>query len=226
MKTRNQAKINIPMFLAGILFCLTLFSIHMTGGLYAKYTTSGSGNDSARVITFGDLTLTESGKYQQNDTAKEFKIIPGVNIQKQATVSFTGSEAATYVFVEVMPSDKWSVGTDNFAFTTLDSKLSWAVANGWNYLKDTSSPWVYYIALGPNVALNKNIIADISGDSTNGNIAVSDEITKSELAKLTDDSDNPILSIKFQAYVVQSGGFETPAAAWASVSGKSQKGDG
>ena len=42
-----------PMFRIGlILVCLTLFSVYVTGGLYARYTTSSTGGDSARVAKF------------------------------------------------------------------------------------------------------------------------------------------------------------------------------
>jgi len=47
MKKRGQ--VNIPICLAGILFCLTLFSIHLTSGLYAKYMAKSGSEDSARV---------------------------------------------------------------------------------------------------------------------------------------------------------------------------------
>ena len=40
------------MCIACILFCLTLFSCHLCGGLYARYTTTASAGDSARVARF------------------------------------------------------------------------------------------------------------------------------------------------------------------------------
>lgn len=56
----SERKRNIPMFIAGILLCLTLLSMYLVSGLYAKFTTSGEGEDSARVAAFyleaeGDL---------------------------------------------------------------------------------------------------------------------------------------------------------------------------
>lgn len=54
-----KGKVNIPMCLAGILLCLTLFSMHFSGGLYARYTTSGTVADSARVAVLqGGTTVT------------------------------------------------------------------------------------------------------------------------------------------------------------------------
>lgn len=54
--SRKKEKVNVPMCLACVLFCLTLFSMHFTGGLYAKYTAKGNGGDSARVAAFNVVT--------------------------------------------------------------------------------------------------------------------------------------------------------------------------
>ena len=58
MKTHKR-KLNIPMCAACILFCLTLISIHLTSGLFARYTASDRENDSARVAVMAtDIRLT------------------------------------------------------------------------------------------------------------------------------------------------------------------------
>ena len=36
-KHTNKVKVNIPVLIACFLFCLTLISVHLTSGLYAKY---------------------------------------------------------------------------------------------------------------------------------------------------------------------------------------------
>jgi hypothetical protein len=198
---------NIPMCLAAILLCLTLISIHLTSGLYAKYISSASGNDSARVIKFGELTLTEEGDFYEGN---KLMIIPGVALTKKATVSFSGSESATYVFVEITPL-KWST-TDNKTFSHLSNgktAMQWNVAEGWLFLKSDNGTYIYYRELAPNTEL---IEADIIAE--NGKITVSNQITKSEIEAMTG------ISIKFRATVVQSGGFENPEAAWNSVAAK------
>lgn len=58
----GNRKINIPMCLAFILFVLTLITTHLTSGLFARYTVTASGSDSARVAKFdvtGSLDQTE-----------------------------------------------------------------------------------------------------------------------------------------------------------------------
>ena len=48
----EKAKINIPMCAALVLLLLTMISIHLTSGLYARYTSTATGGDSARVAKF------------------------------------------------------------------------------------------------------------------------------------------------------------------------------
>ena len=204
---KKTAKVNIPICIASFLLCLTLISMHLTGGLYAKYISTASGGDSARVITFGDITLTETGDFEDG----EAYIIPGVDLTKKVVVNFSGSEAATYVFVEVEPSATWQT-TDKQTFSiALNSKtaMHWSIAEGWNPLVAQNGTYVYYRELAPNTVLNNvDIIAE------NGKITVSDQITKYEIASMVN------VSIKLRATVVQSGGFENPTAAWNSVAAK------
>ncbi len=56
-KERN-VKMNILMCTVAVLLCATLFSMHLVGGLYAKYTASVSGSDGARVAAFN---ITQDG---------------------------------------------------------------------------------------------------------------------------------------------------------------------
>lgn len=69
----GKAKVNIPMCAALVLLLLTMISIHLTSGLYARYTATSTGSDSARVAKFDvqgniggtvELTtsMTEAGK--------------------------------------------------------------------------------------------------------------------------------------------------------------------
>ena len=51
MKKLNK-KTPISLYLAGILLCLVMISANYTSGLYAKYTTSVSASDSARVAKY------------------------------------------------------------------------------------------------------------------------------------------------------------------------------
>ena len=204
MVKHNRTNVNIPMCLAAILLCLTLLSLHWTSGLYARYSTSEAGSDSARVIRFGDLTLTEEGDFYEG---KNLMILPGVDLQKKAMVSFDGSESATYVFVEVAPT-KWETA-DHKAFSILsndEAVMQWQIAEGWTFLEADGGTYVYYRELAPNTELDR---VDILAEE--GKITVSGAITRKDIQNLTG------VSIKLRASVVQSGGFENPAEAWKSI---------
>ena len=197
---KHKSKFNIPMCLACVLFCLTLFSVHLMNGLFAKYSTSATGSDSARVITFGDITITETGSFIKENT---LAIIPGVNLTKNVQVSFTGSESATYVFVEVIPSN-W-IQSENSTFSAVNGDLEWKIAADWTFLKEDNGSYVYYRALPPNTQLKDVPVID------GGNISVKSSLTRSEIYNIGN------LSISFRATVVQSGGFADASAAWNSV---------
>lgn len=215
MKKQNNGKppVNLGLILirvAAVLFILTMISVHLLSGLFARYVTSGDGSDSARVAAFGDLTLKETGDFDGTDSKKGM-IIPGVPLTKEATVTFTGSEMATVVFVEVIvPEDTWEMA-DNRAFSY--GGLSWSVASGWEYLDSDDygggkTRHVYYKTLDPNKELDgEPIVKD-------GRIDVDENITKANIAGLANGD------LAFRASVIQAGGFKTVEEAWAAMAAK------
>lgn len=212
----RKPQMNIPMCAAAVLFCLTVISTHLVSGLYARYTTSGSGDDSARVIRFGEISITESGDFVAG--TNDMMIIPGVDIEKRAVVNFEGSEAATYVFVEVLLENGWSYENGTFK---LGEHLEWEIAGGWTYLENKDNTHVLYWALEPNTQLTDvdilRIVEDAADENKDGkhaySIKVSENITKSTIDSLAG-------AITFRVSAVQSHGFENAGAAWASLSAK------
>ena len=175
------------------LLYLAVATFALTGVTFSRYMASAYSQDEARVITFGDLTVTDSGSVQ---------VQPGVAAQKDLTVHFDGSEAAVYVFAEVQ--DGWTRGADNRTYTYGAGRLSWRVADGWTHLLDN----VYYRELAPNTALDAGLIAG-------GAVNVSEDMTRTELEKLS-----KALSIRVQAAAVQREGGDTAQIAWERLSGR------
>ena len=211
------------LFLAGILLCLVLITTAMMGGLFARYVSEDTGHDKARVATFGQLTLTETGDF----TGKKGMIIPGVNLKKQARVSFAPSEVATYVFVEIT-APGWTKAGDNRTFS-YDPYLQWSVLlddpateemEGWFYLDtEEGTSFVYYRPVAPNAGLTDvDIFApltDDQGNDTDFHISVSKDAPESFIDELKPEE----LDITLNASVIQSGGFETVEEAWAYLAG-------
>ena len=158
---------------------------------FSRYVASAHSQDEGRVITFGGLTVTDSGVTQ---------VQPGVAAQKDLTVRFEGSEAAVYVFAEVQ--DGWTRGADGI-YHDAAGLMTWRVADGWTYLRDN----VYYRELAPNTVLDAGLIAG-------GAVNVSEDMTRTELEKLS-----KALSIHVKAAAVQREGGDTAETAWARVNG-------
>lgn len=173
------------------LLYLAVVTFALTGVTFSRYVASAHSQDEGRVITFGDLTVTDSGSVQ---------VQPGVPTQKNLTVRFDGSEAAVYVFAEVQ--DGWTLGTDGI-YHDAAGLMTWRVADGWTHLRDN----VYYRELAPNTALDAGLIAG-------GTVDVSEDMTRTELEKLS-----KALSIRVQAAAVQREGGDTAETAWARVNG-------
>lgn len=174
------------------LLYLAVATFALTGVTFSRYVASAHSQDGARVITFGGLTVTDSGSVQ---------VQPGVAAQKDLTVHFDGSEAATYVFVELKGSD-WTRGADGI-YHDAAGLMTWRVADGWTHLQDN----VYYRELAPNTALDAGLIAG-------GTVDVSENMTRTELEELS-----KALSIHVQAAAVQREGGDTAETAWARVNG-------
>lgn len=173
------------------LLYLAVATFALTGVTFSRYVASAHSQDEGRVITFGDLTVTDSGSVQ---------VQPGVAAQKDLTVRFDGSEAAVYVFAEVQ--DGWTLGTDGI-YHDAAGLMTWRVADGWTHLRDN----VYYRELAPNTALDAGLIAG-------GAVNVSENMTRTELEKLS-----KALSIRVRAAAVQREGGDTAETAWARVNG-------
>ena len=57
----KNKKMNIPIRIASVMLCLVLFSLYMTSGMLAKYTTGGNGKGNGRVAKFS-VTATDAGE--------------------------------------------------------------------------------------------------------------------------------------------------------------------
>lgn len=175
------------------LLYLAVATFALTGVTFSRYVASAHSQDEARVITFGDLTVTDSGSAQ---------VQPGVAAQKDLTVRFEGSEAATYVFVELQGSD-WTLGAGGI-YHDATGLMTWRVADGWTHLRDN----VYYRELAPNTVLDAGLIAG-------GTVDVSENMTRTELEELS-----KALSIRVRAAAVQREGGDTAQIAWERLGGR------
>lgn len=55
MRSESRSKLNIPLQFAAVLLCLTLISVYLVSGLFARYTTERTSGNSAAVAEFSPL---------------------------------------------------------------------------------------------------------------------------------------------------------------------------
>jgi hypothetical protein len=116
-----------------------------------------------------------------------------------------GSEANTYVFVEVTV-ENFTAKDDNYSFYTVaDNKIFWSVdKDKWTYLTKEDGKYIYYKALTANTSIEETIITD-------NEVCVSADLLNSEAQKITN------LSVSFRGIAVQANGFPTASDAWEAV---------
>lgn len=147
------------------------------------------------TFTYGDINITLTETKPEN---KQAKIIPGVDIEKNPTVTVKAGSEACWLFVEVK-EENWPDFKDGDA-----RKVSYAIADGWTAL--TGVDGVYYREVSAsNVDASFGILA---GDK----VTVSSTLTKTEV-----NSVNTQPKLTFTAYAIQQAGTGTAAEAWANV---------
>lgn len=87
----KKAKLNIPICAALVLLFLTMVSIHMTSGLYARYTATSTASDSARVAKFDVATNLDNKDITIDCAAKENsgEYIIKVKNNSEVTIKYT-----------------------------------------------------------------------------------------------------------------------------------------
>ena len=150
------------------------------------------------VFTVGNInaTLTE--------TAKEFKIVPGVNITKDPIATVKAKSEDCYLFVQ-LTEENWP------AFTEADKttrKVKYEIADGWTELENG----VYYRVVTKSDTEDQSFHV-LQGDK----VTVSSTLTK-ENADAIQKTGAPKLTVA--VYAVQKEGMGSAADAWKTAKAK------
>ena len=150
------------------------------------------------TFTYGDINIT-----LDETTGSDYKIIPGVNIEKDPKVTVKANSEACWLFVKVEEEG-----------TFVANKVTYSIADGWTKGDGTKIPAnVYYREV--NAVTTDTSFYILAGDTTyrNGVVKVSENLTKTEVNSITTQP-----TLTFTAYAVQKDGIDTAADAWAKVS--------
>lgn len=202
----KRKKTGVPLRAILLYICLCTFVV--IGVTFSKYIATSGGDDSARVVKFDNISITEEGDFipDGEENAGKMIITPGVDIAKKATLDFAGAETASYVFLEVdvlgfeqSEANKKLFGVIEYGENEANAsgipyKINFELDNEWNFLTKENGSYIYYIILEPNTALeDMPIIKD-------GIVDVSWKTKNSDLKSLG------ALSVTFKATAVQTDG--------------------
>lgn len=146
------------------------------------------------TFTYGDINIDLA-----ETTGSGYKIIPGVNIEKNPKVTVKAGSEACWLFVKVEEKN-WPEFKEADGKT---AKIAYEIAPGWTELESG----VYYREV--DAAATDTSFGVIKGDV----ITVSENLTKTEVNNVV--TVQPKLT--FTAYAVQKDGVATAADAWAKV---------
>lgn len=141
------------------------------------------------TFTVGDVNIK-----LDETTGTEYKIVPGVDIDKDPFVTVVDGSEACWLFVKIEESANWPA---ELTYSVVTGTEGWAALEG--------ETGVYYREVDAETAKAGHEYPVLEGDK----VTVSENLTKDELQKLTP---NPTLT--FTAYAVQQEGVADAAAAW------------
>lgn len=147
------------------------------------------------TFTVGDINIT------LDETTKDYKILPGVDIPKDPKVTVEANSEACWLFVKVD-----EVNWPNF-MDGENRKVNYSIADGWALLDEEKHPGVYYREVNAETAKAGEEYPVLAGNT----VTVSAELTKSEIAEV---KENGQPQLTFTAYAVQKEGVNTAAEAW------------
>lgn len=156
------------------------------------------------TFTYGDINITLA-----ESTGSDYKIIPGVDIEKDPLVTVEAGSEACWLFVKVDEAN-WPTLTYGEGENAV-RKVNYDIADGW--MKDDGTnnipANVYYREVAANAADQKfPVLKD-------NKITVSNTLTKIDISRIS--TTTPKLSIT--AYAIQKDGMNTAAEAWAAIPG-------
>lgn len=143
----GKQKVNIPMCAALVLLLLTMISIHMTSGLYARYTANSTATDSARVAKFDVDAKVEQVKDGEGKPI-EGRFALTVTNESEVAVKYK----VIVTFDEALPEDNTlSVGLTGAAGTALEGKKTYTFTNETDWkLAPNATPVEHTLTIGIN----------------------------------------------------------------------------
>lgn len=183
-KANRRRSVGMKTFV--VMLALVLVIGCAVGGTVAWLVSST--NAVVNTFTYGDINITLG-----ETTGNDYKIIPGVNIDKNPKVTVKKNSEACWLFVEVKEEG-----------TFVANKVTYSIADGWTKGDGTNIPAnVYYRAV--DAVTNDTDFAVLKDNK----IYVSEELSKRDIQSITAQP-----KLTFTAYAVQKDGITDAGTAW------------
>lgn len=183
-KANRRRSVGMKTFVA--MLALVLVIGCAVGGTVAWLVSST--NAVVNTFTYGDINITLG-----ETTGSDYKIIPGVNIDKNPKVTVKKDSEACWLFVEVKEEG-----------TFVANKVTYSIDDGWTQGDGTKIPAnVYYRSVD---AVKADTDFAVLKDNK---IYVSEELSKSDIQSITTQP-----KLTFTAYAVQKDGIVDADTAW------------
>lgn len=183
-KANRRRSVGMKTFVA--MLALVLVIGCAVGGTVAWLVSST--NAVVNTFTYGDINITLG-----ETTGRDYKIIPGVNIDKNPKVTVKKDSEACWLFVEVKEEG-----------TFVANKVTYSIDDGWTQGDGTKIPANVYYRLVDAVKADTDF-AVLKDDK----IYVSEELSKSDIQSITVQP-----KLTFTAYAVQKDGIADVDTAW------------
>lgn len=196
---RNKTNRTVSIKIAALIAAIVLVIGCTAGGTVAWLVSKPAAI--TNVFTVGNInaTLTE--------TAKAFKIVPGVDIAKDPVATVTANSEDCYLFVK-LTEENWPTFTEATEAGSTTRKVKYEIADGWTKLEDG----VYY-----REVLKKDTENRAFHVLKNDQVTVSSTLTK-ENADAIQKAGTPELTVA--VYAVQKEGMGSAADAWKTATAK------
>lgn len=193
---RNKTNRTVSIKIAALIAAIVLVIGCTAGGTVAWLVSKPA--PIVNVFTVGNINA------ELAETAKEFKIVPGVNITKNPAATVKANSEDCYLFVQ-LTEENWPAFTETGSTTR---KVEYKIAEGWTELEDG----VYYRVV------TKSDTEDQSYPVLKDNkVTVSNTLTK-ENANDIQNAGAPKLTVA--VYAVQKEGMGSAADAWETAKAK------
>ena len=187
---RNKTNRTVSIKIAALIAAIVLVIGCTAGGTVAWLVSKPK--PIVNVFTVGNI------KAELTETKKEFKIAPGVDIDKDPVATVTANSEDCYLFVK-LTEENWPTFTEATEAGSTARKVKYEIADGWTKLEDG----VYYRVVTKSDADQPFHV--LMGDK----VTVSNTLTKENADAITG---TPKLTVA--VYAVQKEGMASAADAW------------